>query len=703
MNLNTYIEKVYAGVLGKIIGVYMGRPVEGWSYEKIREEIGDIWYYIHDKIGLPLVVTDDDISGTFTFVRAAENRKTNYLVSGNDVADAWLNYIIENRTILWWGGKGVSTEHTAFLALKNGIDPPQSGSIMNNGKIVAEQIGAQIFIDAWAMLAPGKAELAKQYAMTAAQVSHDGEAVHGAIMVAVMESLAFVESDTECIFKKALTYIPQNSVIYTMNSYILELYHRESDWRKAWEEYRQRYNYAMYPGVCHVVPNHGLVMLSLLYGGDDFQKTQMIVNSCGWDTDCNAANAGCYLGIKNGLIGLDAGADFRSPVRDRLYLPTADGGRSINDALSVTYDIVNMYRSMNGENTIHPKNGARFHFSQPGAVQGFQYETAGGEAPQPRLDTVMDDSVSSDHMLRCRFKNLGRGQHVRIMTATFIPLEAREMPGYEFIASPTLYAGNTIRVRCYLKESTGSVEASLFVQANGDDDNLLTRKGKKVQLEPCTWYELTFTVGDTGGQPVTFVGIELKSPNGGSKGTLYIDSFTWDDVVRTDLIPLQKPKGKVWVTSWVSSLDLVEHRWRPGVSISKDSGLGLFYQGTTCWRAQHIEATIIPNLFKRGGLVLGVQGLRRFVSIVFNQSGTIELSVLRDRKRDILDSQAMEIEWGKAYQLSVECIDNSLVVLVDGIQRLSADIGQGSLLNGAIGLLVESGSLTCMQLSVITQ
>ena len=26
-----YEERVYAGVLGKIIGVYLGRPFEGWS------------------------------------------------------------------------------------------------------------------------------------------------------------------------------------------------------------------------------------------------------------------------------------------------------------------------------------------------------------------------------------------------------------------------------------------------------------------------------------------------------------------------------------------------------------------------------------------------------------------------------------------------------------------------------------------------
>lgn len=30
-----YAERVYAGVFGKVIGVYLGRPFEGWTYEHI--------------------------------------------------------------------------------------------------------------------------------------------------------------------------------------------------------------------------------------------------------------------------------------------------------------------------------------------------------------------------------------------------------------------------------------------------------------------------------------------------------------------------------------------------------------------------------------------------------------------------------------------------------------------------------------------
>jgi ADP-ribosylglycohydrolase len=65
---NDYINRAYAGVLGKIIGVYLGRPFEGWTYDRIMAELGEVNYYVHEKLKVPLIVTDDDIAGTFTFL-----------------------------------------------------------------------------------------------------------------------------------------------------------------------------------------------------------------------------------------------------------------------------------------------------------------------------------------------------------------------------------------------------------------------------------------------------------------------------------------------------------------------------------------------------------------------------------------------------------------------------------------------------------
>ena len=62
--------------------------------------------------------------------------------------------------MLWWGGFDNATAHTAYRRLKRGLEPPASGAAATNGPVVAEQIAAQIFVDGWALVAPGDPELA---------------------------------------------------------------------------------------------------------------------------------------------------------------------------------------------------------------------------------------------------------------------------------------------------------------------------------------------------------------------------------------------------------------------------------------------------------------------------------------------------------------------------------------------------------------
>ena len=271
-----YHEKVYAGVLGKIIGVYLGRPFEQWTYDIIMQRIGEVHYYVNDKLNKPLIVTDDDITGTFTFLRALKDYESNRDIEAKQIGQTWLNYIVEKETILWWGGVGESSENTANQNLKNGIFAPQSGSIAQNGKVVAEQIGAQIFIDGWAMVCPGDPEKAAVLAGKAASVSHDGEAVYGAKIVAGLESYAFVETDISKLLSVAKTLIPQDSSIFRLISDIEEWHSSEKDWKKTRQSIENRYGYQHYPGGCHIIPNHALICL--LYTSPsprDRQKSRM--------------------------------------------------------------------------------------------------------------------------------------------------------------------------------------------------------------------------------------------------------------------------------------------------------------------------------------------------------------------------------------------------------------------------------------------
>src|ERR1700726_3131923 len=77
----------------------------------------------------------------------------------------------------------------------------------------ATQIGAQIFIDGWALVAPGKPRLAARLAEAAASVSHDGESVNAAKLLAAMEAEAFLSADIDHLLDVGLTVIPGNSLI----------------------------------------------------------------------------------------------------------------------------------------------------------------------------------------------------------------------------------------------------------------------------------------------------------------------------------------------------------------------------------------------------------------------------------------------------------------------------------------------------------
>lgn len=230
-----YLERVYAGVLGKLIGVYLGRPIEQWPHKNIMEKFGHVRYYLNDKVGMNLVDADDDVSGTFTFIRALEEHGASLNLSAKDIGRTWLNNAIENKCPFWWGGKGYSTEHTAFLNLKNGVQPPESGSIKRNGKTIAEQIGSQIFIDGWALVSPGQPRLAAKFADAAASVSHDGEARYAAILWAAMEAEAFVSKDVDHLLDTGLDYIPKNSVLAKMIADVRHWSKLDSDWLRTRE------------------------------------------------------------------------------------------------------------------------------------------------------------------------------------------------------------------------------------------------------------------------------------------------------------------------------------------------------------------------------------------------------------------------------------------------------------------------------------
>ena len=710
-----YLERVYAGVLGKLIGVYLGRPFEGWSNERIERELGEVNYYVNERIKSlpdymprrpPLIVTDDDISGTFTFLRALTDYEDGRALTPQQIGQTWLNYIIEKKTILWWGGMGNSTEHTAYVRLKHGMSAPASGSIQTNGKVVAEQIGSQIFIDGWAMVAPGDPALAADLARRASSVSHDGEAIYGAQVIAAMEAQAFVEPDLNALIDCGVSFIPKDSIIAGMINDLREWRDEIGDWREARKLLDQNYGYDKYGGNCHMVPNHGVIMLGLLYGDDPdpgirFQKSLMIANTAGWDTDCNSGNVGCLLGIKDGLAALDTGPDWRGPVADRLYLPTADGGRALTDAVQETYRVVNMGRSLQEEPTppLQPKDDARFHFELPGAVQGFMPTRGFGAAPAS-LTNVLGHSARGARSLAVRFDGVSPGQPAHVSTATFVPPEALNMVGYELLASPTLYPGQTVRARVEADTAIDNpITCTLVLQMYGKDDALVPVLGPSVELDAGVARTFEWRVPDVGGDPIATIGLEISAAHRAS-GTVYLDYLTWDG---TPTVTLGKGSGKLWRRAWVSGVDHFDAWWPEAYRLSQDDGTGLLMTGTREWTDYAVSSTLIPHMGTRFGLAARVQGMRRFYALVLTQNGKAQLIKSLDTvagHEQVLAEVPFESTFGTAYDLALQVKGNTLVGLVNGTPLLNAVDATRPLTGGGVALLVTDGRVATESVAV---
>lgn len=607
--MENYLEQVYAGVLGKVIGVYMGRPFEGWKCADIEKRFGEINRYVNEDLGVPLVVSDDDISGTFTFVRALEDSGRYADTPPDFFGDNWLNYLIENRTILWWGGMGTSTEHTAFLRLKHGVRAPESGSMALNGRVVSEQIGAQIFIDAFGMVAPGNPALAMRLAERAARVSHDGEAVIGAKVVAAMVSLAFVDKDIHVLLDKAIALVPQDSLIAQVHRDVRAWAREDGDWRKTFARIAAQYGYDKFGGGCHMIPNHAVMVMAWEYAGNDFFEAQRIVNSAGWDTDCNAANVGTVSALVAGLGGLAAKYDFRTPTADRVIIPTANGTDSVSDCLRIAKRIARIGCRISGIKADLDPKGPKYHdFILPGAVHGYMGETKGASATWSPLH---------GGSLRFAF-TLSPGKPALVETPVLH--DAGKFGNYAKASTPFAYHGATATVEiggCALGGKSASACIAIRCIADEGEKTFRSPAVALADGQPAT---LAWRI-DCGRLPVKSFGIEVSAP-AECTGEIAVSSvdFTGEAEAEITQDGLFKYEPEA-VPGWICTVNMV--KW--GACIQNE-GTGLLVTGNNLWQATSASCGIDIHCGE-AGLVLCYQGLKRHYAVTVGHG---KLKVIRN-------------------------------------------------------------------------
>lgn len=505
-----YAERVYAGLLGKCIGVRIGAPVEPtiWSYERIRETYGDIRSYVKEYKNF---AADDDVNGPIFFIRALSDYGKDREISSEDIGNTWLNYTREGKGFYWWGGYGRSTEHTAYLNLKHGIPAPMSGSIQQNGATIAEQIGGQIFIDSWGLVCPGQPEEAARYGEMAARVSHDRNGVYGGRFIAAAVAAAFEEKDPEKIIEIALRQIPEESEYARVTKAVIDFFHAHpDDFRLCRQFLEDEFGYDRYPGVCHIIPNAGVCILSLLYGGGSLSRSVEIATMCGWDTDCNAGNVGTIMGVAGGIAAVDA--KYRGPINDFHAASSIVGSLNILDLPTEAKRLALTGYHLAGEQA--PRElvetcGERdliFDFPFSGVSHGFR--TA--DSRYLSLQTVEDDGK---HCLAAIMDRVPRYKKQRLFYKPYYRREDFSDERYLPAFTPQVYPGQELRFSYRWNHYSGPSPAmSCYVRKTNSKELVESKPFFPKQNEAGEYItdDVSWIIPDTDGEAIDEIGITIE-------------------------------------------------------------------------------------------------------------------------------------------------------------------------------------------------
>lgn len=700
------IDKMYAGWMSKVIGVRLGAPIEGWTYDRILENYGDIDGYVQE---FQNFAADDDTNVPIYFIRAMENYPEKQKLEPSDVADALLNYAPYEHGFFWWGGYGMSTEHTAYQNLMNGIPAPRSGSVEQNGATVAEQIGGQIFIDTWGLICPGNPDLAAKLAEAAASVTHGRNGVYGGIFIACCIAYAYIENDIRKIIDKALSYIPADCE-YTRAVRAVEAYYLEhpENWRKCYEYIYHNFGYDRYPGNCHIIPNASVMILSLLYGEGDFDDTINICNMCGWDTDCNVGNVATIMGVRGGTEVIHY-QKWRAPINDLLICSGVMGDLNILNIPQCVDYLLRMAEntgacelSENWKEIVHRGTDC-CHFEYEGSTHCMR-----GRAVKPDGDSTdgtvfltntREQAATGEHSLKIQAVLTEETQAEVYHKTYYFPQEFDDSR-YDPFFSSLLYPGQSVHAKVRGMEGQ-TVTARLFVRDSRQNLRIL---GEAVTLSD-TWKDLKLQIpADEGLRLVDEAGILFS---GEAEIDCYLDDFYWDGKAQVKIEFAHETLDR-WPGTGIPHFEVSQlARWK-GITYLEEGKVHLTgtdwaatYTGRHDWKDYEMEADITPLMGAYHLVNVCVQGAMR--SYAFGLYGENRLALLKNvNGYQILETFEFAWEMGQTYHIRITTEENRLRAFVDGALMVEYADEKAPYLEGCIGLTTLEGShLACSSMSLV--
>lgn len=293
-----FVDKLKGGWAGQMIGVSYGSIYEFKALGKTLDAPLREWKpeFVDNTID------QDDLYVEMTFLETLQKHGID--PSNQQVGEAFR----DSKYRLWHANMA------GRVNLRAGIMPPDSGHPRYNPH--SDDIDFQIESDLFGLIAPGLFQASARLCDRFGSVMNYGDGLYGGRFTAAMYAQAYLEKDVSpealarCV-ETGLKAIPPESQYARAIEDVLACHRADpANWRAAWKLVEDKWGQQDTcpdgegnPFNIDAKVNGAYVVIGLLFGAGDFDRTLEIATRCGQDADCNPSSAAGVLGT---LVGYDA-------------------------------------------------------------------------------------------------------------------------------------------------------------------------------------------------------------------------------------------------------------------------------------------------------------------------------------------------------------------------------------------------------------